>query len=193
MKKILMAAVAAMTMAFAGGNITPIEPQVVVPTTNDFYVGAGISAYTLYVDGEKDFFNDTDESEIAGGLEAKLGYVFYRNGAFSTAIEGQIGRTMWGMDSDDIDYTYNYGVFVKPTYNFTNDISAYALLGYARVGIEFDDDSYHEDGFSYGIGAEYTLTTEWSVYGEYVMLPEFDADIDDIENDKITIGVNYKF
>jgi len=195
MKKILGAALAVLTMTFAGGDIAPVADISTADTSKDFYVGGGITAYTHYLDGEKDFFDDAEFSEISGGLEGKAGYTFYRDGAFGAAIEGQIGRSFWGMDLDSVDYVYNYGAYVKPSWDFTQTINGYALLGYARTGIEYDGDlDMTEDGFSYGIGANYKLDNTWSIYGEYVMLPSFKIEgIDDIDNDKITFGATYAF
>ena len=172
MKRILLATIVALTTAFAGGDIAPTQTLVEIVPTKNFYVGGGISAHTTYKDGEKDFFNDTDESEISGGIEAKLGYIFYRTGDASMAIEGQIERTIWGMDIEDVDYIYSYGLYIKPAYDITTDITGYILLGYGRTEVEFNvDDSYGESGFTYGIGAEYSLNDEWGLYGEYVISP----------------------
>ena len=198
MKKILVAAIAAMTMgasAFAGGDIAPIVVQEPVDTAKNFYVGVGITGLTTYVDGEKDFTNDTENSEISGGLEVKAGYVFYRTGAVSVAVEAQAGRSVWGFgveDNTDL-YTYDYAAFVKPAYAI-GDASIYALLGYAKSGITDGDFTIQENGFAYGLGAEYAFTDTVAVYVDYTMLPAFTEDgSEDINNDKVALGVNYRF
>ncbi len=203
MKTIISAATAlALTtsIALAGGSIAPVETTVVttevapIEVNKDFYVGIGITAPTTYLDGQKDFFEDRRDSEISGGLEVKAGYVFYRNEDISVAIEGQAGRSYWGFDNDDL-YTYDYAAFIKPMYAFGNT-SVYGLAGFAKSGIAdgSSDDSIQENGFAYGIGAEYAVTETVAVYADYTMLPAFTDDVfEDINNDKVALGINYKF
>jgi len=195
MKKILMAVVAAMTVAIAGGDITPVQETVVsTPKAfTGFYVGGGLTLPTTYVDGEKKYFSDDENSEFGEGLGLNAGYVFYNTGAFSVAVEGRAARGIW--NETDIDYTYNYGLYVKPeAYLFDKTIGFYGLAGYARAGIETDVD-YHKDGFAYGVGGEYFFTDKVSAFVDYTMLPDFKVDVDgeSINNDQFMIGVNYRF
>ena len=192
MKTILsLAAIAAMTTALVAG---PTVEEIVVETSKDFYVGAGITGLTTYVDGEKDYFDDTLNSEISGGLEIKAGYVFYRADAVSVAVEAQAGRSFWGFGEDDDLYVYDYAAFIKPAYAVTDEVAVYGLLGFAKSAITDGDDTYQENGFAYGIGAEYAVTDEVAIYADYTMLPAFTEDgYEDINNDKIVLGINYKF
>ena len=183
------------TAVQAGGDIAPIEAKTIEiqePVQKDFYVGVGITGQTLYLKNEKDFFDDTVDSEVAGGAEIKVGYVFYRTGKVSVAVEAQAGRTFWGFDNDDF-YSYDYAAFVKPMYTFNGlGLGVYGLLGYAKSGISDSDVSVQENGLAYGVGAEYSITDSVSVYADYTMLPEFDA-FEDIRSDKVALGINYRW
>ncbi len=197
MKKFVLAAFAVITMsamAFAGGAVAPIEePVVVEEVSKDFYVGAGVTGLTTYIDGQKDYTEDTFDSEVSAGLEIKAGYVFYRDNAVSVAIEAQAGRSFWGFGENDDLYTYDYAAFIKPAYAF-GDKSIYALVGYAKSGITDGDETYQENGLAYGVGAEYAFTDTVAVYIDYTMLPAFTEDgFSDINNDKVALGVNYSF
>jgi opacity protein-like surface antigen len=198
MKKFLIAAVAAFmaTFAVAGGNIAPVEPIEKAPVTKDLYVGIGLTAYNNYENGDKDFFDDASESEISGGFDVKAGYTFYRVKDISVSVEGQAGTSLWGFLNgyDGSPSTYNYGVYIKPEYDITKEISAYALLGYARAVIDVDGDKEGTSGFAYGIGGAYAINDSVSVYTEYVMLPAFSGgSLDDVNNDKTVLGIAYNW
>ncbi len=199
MKKFLVAAFAVLTMTagvFAGGDVTTLVEPVVVQDKN-IYVGVGITGYNNYLDGDKDFTGDTLNSEISEGIDAKLGYTFYRLNDIKVSLEGQAGTSLWGFvdDLDGSPSTYNYGAYIKPEYAFNDAISAYALLGYAKATVDLDGYGKEDTtGFSYGIGGAYAFTDSVSAYLEYVMLPAFSEDgFDDINNDKTTFGVAYAF
>jgi len=188
MKKILMAAVAAMTMTFAGGNIvTASEPEVVVePTLTGFYVGGG---YT-YIDAELASRGVTvKESEDAGTILAGYNYNDY------VAFEGRY------VFSTDIDYAgLNtqvdgdvWGIYVKPQYPVSGDFKVYALLGYGDV-VDLDDG----DGFQYGVGAAFSANKNVEVFVDWVRAYDDEVALTSTQNadftiDLVTIGVNYKF
>jgi opacity protein-like surface antigen len=79
------------------------------------------------------------------------------------------------------------------------DFNIYALLGYG--GVKLDDlvlgDAY-EDGFQWGLGANYNINENFSVFADYVSLYDdtgFDyrAQLHNIDADTWTVGVSYKF
>jgi hypothetical protein len=194
MKKILMAAVAAMTLGFAGGNIeVPSEPEVLVtPAAKNFYVGGAITGVQTFVDGESSWFSDDEYAETGYGLQAQAGYVFYRKDALSVAGEVSYGRTFWAYDIEDDSYLETAGIFVKPAYNFGGQ-SVYAKLGYGYAKYDDNYESIDADGFAWGVGYAYEFTTEIEAFVDYTVYPSFDDEFDDIENNVIAIGVNYKF
>jgi hypothetical protein len=193
MKKILVAVIASLTMVFGGGDVAPIETQVEDNGSMlaGFYVGAGLTGPQTYLDGEKDFFEDDADNEFAQGLGLIAGYTFWENADYSAAIEGRAARTFWNYVDIDDAYTYNFGLYVKPeAYFIDRTVGVYALAGYAKVGFDSDlSDGIDENGFSYGIGAEYFINEAVSVFGDYVMLPE----IEDVVSDQFQVGVKYKF
>ncbi len=195
MKKILVAAVAAITMVFGGGDVAPVENVSEGAFTGGLYIGGGFTAPQTYVDGEKSIFEDDTFNEYGLGLGAQIGYVAYNTGDFSVAVEGRVARSFWEFGDD---YTYNYGVYVKPeVYLVDGTVGIYALAGYANVGIGSDIAiiETNKSGFAYGAGIEYFVTGDISVYGDYVMLPTFDTDLSgvDVNNDQFQIGLNYRF
>jgi opacity protein-like surface antigen len=201
MKKFLFTMVTILglsTMVMAGGDIAPIEePKAVVTqdVAKDFYVGVGITGGQTYVDGESDWFNDTDYAETGYGVQLNVGYVAYRAADISVSIEGRVQGTVWDYftSAEDADML-TYSVLLKPEYNFS-DYGVYALAGYGTTKVSFGDDSIRENGFVWGVGAEYAINDTFGVYADYVVNPDFDDDefYDSIKNDVVAIGVTYKF
>jgi len=199
MKKIILALAAFTTLGFAGGNIAPIDaPVAVIPTTNDFYVGGQLTAVQTYVNGQSDWFDDGLDAETGYGFGIQAGYVFYRTGDFSTAIEGRVSKTFWnyGMDGfqvDGSDSLLTYSLLLKPQYNF-GDFGVYGLVGYGKSKFESGSFSVQDNDIVWGGGANYAINDTWEIFADYTVNPSFEEDaIEDIENDIIAIGVNYKF
>jgi len=203
----------------AGGDIVPVQapmPHVEMPampeiSDSGFYLGAfygasnidsGIKSGALGV--RATYFDDVDYGSF--GIDA--GYKF---NSF-IAVEG---RYWFGADenANDIllDETFSvsndtWALYVKPMYPVTDTINVYALLGYANsdfVGthptITLTPDTDY-DGFSWGIGADYEITDNISVFVDYTNM--FDESYDSLVTpnlvyaDVITswnFGFNYKF
>ena len=196
MKKILTTSVIATLFAsalIAGGDIAPIEPQVTTPEVTQtyftgFYAGAGITANQTYLRGESDWFNDGTDSETGYGYNLITGYKFYNDGTYGVAVEARYGEGLWsnnGLDSK------TYFAAIKPSYNFTDDISAYGLIGYGHSKVKDGSFKEQDSGFVYGVGAEYDVTSDISVFTDYVVNAPIKIQGDHIENDVITVGVNY--
>ena len=182
LKTILVALMATMTMAMAGGNIAPVQTIEVAPVAKDFYIGVNTSI------GESITSNDFRTFETTSvGIDA--GYVFYRNGAFSTAVEGRY-TTIMGSYSDFGD-VYTVAGFLKPQYNF-GDFGVYALAGYSYV----DNGVLDADGFAYGVGASYAIADSYEIFVDYVANDSTDLgdfNLDNAQNEIVSVGVNYKF
>jgi len=176
--------------AVAGGDIAPVEPVVEQP--KNFYVGGALTASQVYDQGDSHWFNDTASAETGYGLGVQAGYVFFRTGDFSSAVEVRANRTFWSF-ADDVDgEVTSYGAFVKPEYSF-GDYGVYGLVGYGQTRLTGTGFKQTENGFAYGGGVEYALTESFAVFVDYVVNPEIKETPKDIENDTISIGVNYKF
>ena len=213
----LVAVLAMSTFAIAGGDIAPVEePVVVVPeviesiSTGAFYLGAAYGL--LSTDAEEKFptvgnttltrdFGSDDFSQFM--LQA--GYKFNDY----VALEG---RYWIGMDDNTwthyntLDVTAEidtWGIYVKPMYPVTESFDIYALLGYADAdytvkgsGYTLTADAF--DGFSWGIGADYSFTESLSVFVDYVSLYDDDfvnnaGNNVDFTIDTWNFGVTYTF
>jgi len=201
MKKNVLSLVAVMalsTMAYAGGDVAPIEevPAPVVVDGSAFYIGLGF--------GSIDINNDTSNEKISSTtMVVQGGYQYNQYVAFE-------GRYTFGLNTDyDAGNivnpqniyngtVYSWGIYVKPMYP-VGDFSVYALLGYGGVQLQdiLDGDAYETD-FQWGLGAAYNFTEDISGFIDYVRLYDdtgFDyrATTADVASDVWTLGVTYKF
>lgn len=202
MKKNILSLVSILLLSnvlYAGGDIAPVEPVVEAPVVMDnsaFYLGLGFGTASV----NDDF---TNEEISANTVMLQAGYQYNQYVAFE-------GRYTFGFNTDydpgttsslanayDGDFS-NWGLYVKPMYPI-GDFTLYALLGYG--GVMLDDlaggDAY-EDGFQWGLGADYAFTENISVFVDYVSLYDdtgFDyrAQDQDINSDTWTLGVSYAF
>ena len=205
-----MAAVLAMsTFAIAGGDIAPVEPMVETPmveeSTGAFYVGIGYGA----LDGELDPDNSyTRDSDTFDELLLLAGYKFNQY----VAVEGRYwfgGDNNWNhydhTSTPVIDRIQNvsvdsWGIYVKPMYPVTEAFNVYALLGYAGSSLDYDYDNTDfgdTDGFSYGVGVDYSINENFAVFVDYVSLYDDDKNFGiyspNLELDVVSVGVTYKF
>jgi opacity protein-like surface antigen len=193
-------------MLFAGGSIAPalVEKPLPVekPTVDEsaFYLGVGISGMRLKDDS-------TDEEFSAKGVMIQAGYQYNKNIAIEGRYTVSIGDTEYdhgkthNADIGDYpsDFT-NIGVYLKPMYPI-GDLNLYALLGYGQVeltNIPIGDVDRSEDGFQWGLGAEYIFADNISAFVDYVSLYDdkgFDyrAQNSDIVSDVWTFGISYRF
>jgi hypothetical protein len=184
LKTILVALMATMTMAMAGGNLTPVEEVTTVevqPALSGFYVGAGYS----YLANDLDLYGvNLSEGQNAGTILAGYNINEY------VAVEGRYTFTASTDFADTVMVDGDtWGLFVKPQYNVSNDVKVYALLGYGDVKTVDDG-----EGFQYGLGGAFSVTRNVEVFGDWVRA--YDDDITDFADatvDQFTVGVNYKF
>jgi len=203
MKNILISTITAATLAtasFAGGNIAPVtEPAVITPVSDSgFYVGVGY----VYIDGEAS--EDGYTADVTNnGIDFRAGYDFnkyvavearYAIGAKDTVTVSD-GYYTENVGQGDFD---TYGIFVKPQYPVTEDIGVYALLGYGNVEGSLSGTEYlDENGFQWGLGANYAVTDKVDVFLDYINVYDDDAKVDgeniDLDVYTVTIGLSYKF
>ncbi|MCF6206853.1 MAG: porin family protein [Sulfurovum sp.] len=199
MKKLTLsiAALAAIgTFAVAGGDIAPVEPvvetPVVAPSDAGFYVGG---AYGLM---GMDLSNPTDPFSFDTSHDSFMLQAGYKINPY-IAVEG---RYWWG-SSDDFTYggtNYSadvdaWGIYVKPMYPVTDAFDVYALLGYGDTSPELNGagPTYDTDGFQWGLGASYDVTSNVAVFVDYVNLYDDTNGGDDFTIDSWNFGVTYKF
>ena len=219
MKNIVLSAVAVLAMssfAVAGGDIAPVEEPIVVPepviTDSGFYLGAAYSLLSVEVDADLgNGLNYSDSSEDYSQFMLQAGYKFNSY----VAVEG---RYWIGMDDNNWlaadgngDVTGEidaWGIYVKPMYPVTDAFDIYALLGYADIDYtesygNFTQDYGVADGFSWGIGAAYSFTENFSIFVDYVALYDDSSDVVvdnlggtvavDTTVDTVNFGVSYQF
>jgi len=218
MKKFNLSLVAAMalgsTMLMAGGDITPVEPMVEVPVVmevmNDdsgFYLGLGYGWQGLELEDTTGVNPTFDEN--FGSIMIDAGYKFNQY----VAVEG---RYWYGLSSsNDLGWTGGWGnsditvdswaIYVKPMYPVTDAVNIYALLGYGSTDVDYDAGSNatvtvdSADGFSWGLGVDYSFTENVSMFVDYTSVVNAEvvnvAAFDTIEEtlNNVNIGVNYKF
>jgi len=190
MKKIMVAALAACTMAIAGGDITPVEVEA-APVTKDFYVGVSGQA-TIQTTEISDTFDSVAWDNAKYGVGIQAGYVFFRSGDFSTAVEGRYTYSWDEVNGIDLDTGILSG-FLKPAYDF-GPVTGYALIGYSQVDLDVLGTS---DGFAWGLGISGDVTDSIEVFMDVTVNPDFNNGVDtillDVDHEVITLGVNYKF
>ncbi len=206
MKKITLSLVSVMVLgglSYAGGDIAPAveEVPVVVTDSSAFYIGIGYG----YFDQQNDNIVPTGDSVEfeANSILLQAGYQYNQY----VALEGRYWLGVGDIDqsgynagtrSGDFDA---WGLYVKPMYPVTDAFDIYALLGYADSTIDIDNSgSWETDGFSWGIGAQYTVMDNVLIFADYVSMASedtvsvngFDRDAD-IDLYTINVGVSYKF
>jgi opacity protein-like surface antigen len=179
MKKVtlsIIAAVAMNTFAIAGGDISPVEPQITIPevseSTGSFYVGAGYSYMNLDVDSED---HNGDATLLLAG---------YNFNQYIGVEARYAGLT---------DCLENTAIYLKPMYPF-GGTTVYGLLGYGETTYD-NGTSSSENGFQWGLGANYAVTENIGVFVDYTNLYDdsgFSAGTD-VTVDSVNVGVTYTF
>jgi len=179
------------TFAVAGGNVAPIEPVFELPVvTNEpepFYIGLG---YT-YVSGIEETVYDVDAYAV-------MGLIGYRFNEY-VAIEGRYTSTVSdvtfdkGIVSEERNNNItNKAMYVKPMYP-VGSVSVYALLGYGEAVARETSDS----GFQWGLGAEYAIEDDFSLFVDYTSLYDDSGFgnfvISDFQLDTVNVGLSYRF
>jgi len=160
-----------------------------------FYMGLAYSSTYYksdYVGNESAVIDNTYFDNYSGKINLnydafmlQTGYKF--NDYFS--IEGRywksIGKTKLhdkgnGNASGTGTYTYNtsinnkdefsaWGIYLKPTYPINKTINIYALLGYGKINLEYNNEKWF-DSYDYhmGVGATYQLSNKLTLFIDYV-------------------------
>lgn len=179
MKKVTLSIIAALAMntfAFAGGDISPVEPEVTIPevveSTGSFYVGLGYSYMNL--DAGNNGEHDGDATLLLAG---------YNFNQYIGVEARYAGLT------DCLD---NAAIYVKPMYPF-GDAKVYALLGYGETTYDNGVVDNSENGFQWGLGANYAVTENIGLFADYTNLYDDTFAGVDSTVDAINVGVTYTF
>ena len=198
--KVAIASLAILTMtANAGKNVEPpISEPIPVPVINiplGLYLGGGFTyaSSKCQCDNSIKFSNGSTSKISKGktyGVNLKAGYTI---NSF-LAVEAKYIYTPWGDKNKTLKH---YGLYLKPTYAVSDNLDIYALLGYGKT--ECDTLKSSIKGFSWGVGAEYTLNKKiqgkkdgLGVYVEYVR-PVKKTGNKNITVDMVNFGASYHF
>jgi outer membrane immunogenic protein len=161
------------------------------------YVGVGYSMFTVSPQFLPDF--DLSSLGIRGG--------YYFNKYFS--VEGRIGfgvgddtQNIPGFGDITLEMDTMFGVYAVGHIPLTDRFQLYGLAGLTSADSTFKspgfpDESESETDLSFGVGAEFDMTKNWSLAVEYTSYFR-DAEIDDsggieYDSDGFGIAVNYIF
>lgn len=162
--------------------VEPVEEKVIaspkavvvpVKKASPWYVGAGLMAARAKASNCED---------ITYGFMAKVGYDF----SDYVGVEVRGARTNWDYEGGKIKHL---GAFLKPQYPVSDELSLYGLAGYAKTSLGTKR-NFSDSGLAYGIGLDYKLNEEFSLFSDYERLLN-DAGIYDL--DSLTLGISYKF
>lgn len=187
---------------FAGNNTMITESKVIerVEDTSAFYIGVGASYFNLKN-------SRTEETFTSLGAMLQLGYK-YNNYIGIEARYGQSvgdvaydkGNTRFSDISNYPTTSSNMAIYLKPQYPL-GDFSIYGLLGYGMVkytDLPIGTKDRKESSFQWGLGAEYLVMEDISLFADYSHLYD-DTGLDghipnsDVYNDVVTVGLSYKF
>ncbi len=187
-------------VAYAGGDIAPVEEPVVAPVIVDnsaFYIGLGFGQASVDDDPSAEEITSTMIMLQAGyqyneyvAVEGRVSYGF--NSDYEPGITGNLS-------SDYNENIFSWGIYMKPMYPITDAFDIYALLGYGGVQLgNLESGDAYESGFQWGLGAQYAVTENIAVFADYVKLYDdtgFDyrAQLEDVDSDAWTLGVSYRF
>ena len=193
------AVIALSSFGFAGGDIEPVEPVVDTPmveaSAGNAYVGLAFALVnTRDSSVDLDFFSGTAGADRLGNITFLAGYNF-------NSYIGVEGRYTTGVSNSDIVSMDGWSLFLKPQYPVSNAMNIYALLGYGGVTMDPENNSLvnvDDTGFQWGIGADYAVTEQVSIFVDYTSLA---SDMDgvyangalNVDADALTVGVTYAF
>lgn len=199
MKKFALSMIAVMALSsnvMAGSDtIVPLVAPVIIEnddeTADGLYVGL---AYT-HMSHDLDFRGSTTNVELDyHTIMINLGYKFNPY----IAIEGRYHVSLEDNDMDD--YTENSDItilslYVKPMYPISPEMDIYALLGYSMTDASNDSKvtSVDESAFSWGAGASYVMTEDFTLFADYTQYYNDTLNNFDHVIDSFNLGVTYTF
>lgn len=177
--------------------------------TNDWYIGASYNSQTISLYGSRDF-------QTAGAIAGyKINDVFSIETRLHTGISGySYNFSESGFEDQKYkqDIEYQGHILAKASYTITEAFKVYALAGYTKTKTEITTSlpstdlsgntnvtypyqfSENVDGFGYGVGLDYQINNQFSVFIDYQVLPDFDIYRDSSGSwDSLNLGVNYSF
>jgi opacity protein-like surface antigen len=187
MKKILMALVATLTMAFAGGDIAPVAQVAPDASTSGFYVTGKLGAGQTFKSSDWDYFSDGSGNNVYSMLGLGLGYRYTITPEWF--VDGEFGIYTSFYGEDGLGRT-DYDFSVRPGYVITPEWEVYGILAETYTKIQTKG---HDWTTGVGAGVGYNLTKNLKVTAEYqYQIQDFNG-YNNVKNDRATIGLRYSF
>ncbi|HEY9189360.1 MAG TPA: porin [Sulfurovum sp.] len=195
------------TFAMAGGDIAPVEPVIETPvaveepSTGAFYVGLGYSYMNMNIDGYT--YTYTPFTGTVNAVPAPVSVSVPEedhDGDAVLLLAGYNFNEYVGVEARYAGFTdclENAGIYVKPQYPI-GAVTVYGLLGYGETSYDNGTVDLSEDGFQWGIGADYAINEKVAVFVDYTNLYDdsgFDGHLTGVDHmvDSINVGVTYTF
>lgn len=151
----VLSSLIATSSLFGGGNIVPVVPIEEIDP-NPFYVGAGL----VWTGISRDCFCPPDQTTRL--KDSTWGGIIRAGYDYNQYVGIEVRALQSSIESDWVDKTTHYGIFLKPMMPIDEQMNIYGLLGYGHTEVKTDcsflKDEFTHDGFSYGIGLEYDLS-----------------------------------
>ncbi len=174
---------------------TPVPPVAAKSSApGNFYVGGALAAMAARSDCEgnrANIFADEEGQDRQIGLTGIIGYDFMDY--LGAELRASLGVAN---EADNAEKMQQYGIYLKPNYDITDAINLYGLLGYSSVNMsdcfllpDADADNTNS-GFSYGVGVDYGVTENISVFTDVV---NYLRDDDQDSTWGTNIGLKYNF
>lgn len=178
--------------------------------SSSYYAGIAYGAVNTEA-GASDSFEAVDIAIDHDTLMLQAGYKINAymavEGRYWTAVrdaDASASYTDFGNSSNNIsesgslnDDSDAWGIYMKPMYPVTSELTAYGLLGYGNVELEIEGISTDDDGFQWGLGALYNVNDNVAVFIDYVsMYDETDNYYGvsaDTTVDSWNFGLTYRF
>ena len=192
----MIAAMAVSTMAFAGGNIAPVEATPVASSSAEgFYVGLGYSPDNMKLLHK----SDNDYTLKWDGYLALAGYQFNPYAAVELRYYKTSGNDSFG----DPNKMTSTGIFLKGMYP-VGDFTPYGFIGLAETKITPEGTpsafTSSRTNPALGFGLSYSVTEEISVFVDYMYSNIGDYQVGNDYNGWVgldfsvaTVGLTYKF
>jgi len=187
MKKIVLSFIVIMGIS----SVLYAEQEVMLEEDKGIYLGLAYShlSHDLDVEGTG-IYRELDFNAVM----FEVGYKFNPY----VAVTGRYNFSLGDSDSDNLMDSADlsvFSLFVKPMYPIAPEMDIYVLLGYSLTDASYDSSilSLDEGAFSWGAGASYDMTEDFSVFAEYTQFYNDTLNGFDHVVDGFNLGVNYKF
>jgi opacity protein-like surface antigen len=177
--------------------------------TNDWYIGSLYNSQTISFYGSRDF-------KSAGAIAGyKINDIFSIETRFHTGVSDysfNLNTPRFEGQKYKQNIEYQGHLLAKASYPIVEAFNVYALAGYTKTKTGITTSLSHTDlsgntsvtypyqyskntdGFSYGVGLDYQINNQFSVFVDYQVLPNFDIYQDSSGSwDSLNLGVNYLF